>query len=355
MVIGSGAVTLVLTSVSCLDPTQITVTVETDVRCSDTKGTSFVGGKPGGVELASPTTTTRECVDGRIGTLVSTPSGGKDADAAFVVVLGVDRPVSECTAANHWLGCIVERRLIEYITHTPLNLPVTMWLVCKDVECGTDTTCARNGKCVSARIADPARCADGPCFLEGEGPLVPGGDGGPGTDGPLQDGAVTDSRIGDGAPDAPLVIPPPPPDGKLFCPPIPDGCAAGGPCCFSHAGPGGRCAQLCDPMSETTMRCNRKSDCGAADSCCGNVTTTSSAAVVRQWARAFSPAGPDAMVADAAVISTRTLTSTSCSNSAAACPGAWICTQPSDCPPPFLICDKGSALFNPPGLFGECK
>src|SRR4051812_13972515 len=105
------AVTVMVSSVACLDPTEITVDIATDVKCEDTKGTSIAGGKPGTIELSSPTTTTRDCDNGRIGTLVSTPSDSKDVDAAFLVALGVDRPVSECTADNHFQGCIVQRRL----------------------------------------------------------------------------------------------------------------------------------------------------------------------------------------------------------------------------------------------------
>ena len=357
MAISSGVVALVLTSASCLDPTQITVDATTDVRCADTKGTSFIGGKPGTTERAAPTTTTRDCDQGRIGTLVSTPSGAKDVDAEFVVVMGVDRPVNECTPANHFQGCVVERRLIHYVTHTPLNLPITMWLVCKDKECGPETTCARNGKCVSARISDPSACAGGGCFLEGEGPFVPGSDSGPG-DGPtdgLADGAITDApTIRDADGDAPpLVVPDPPPAGKLFCPPQPNGCNAGGTCCFSHAGSGGRCTGPCDG-TEIAMQCNRKTDCaGVNDFCCGTVVNMAQVGqlIARNPVASLVPeaASPDANPG------TRTLTNTSCAPSPGPCLGAWICTQPSDCPAPYVVCDKGSALFNPTGVFGECR
>ncbi len=348
VVVSTGLIALALTTgVSCLDPTQITVVVSTDVRCEDTKGTSFVGGRPGGLDLDTPATSTTDCAQGRIGTLVSTPSGDKNADAAFAVVMGVDRPVSECTSADHFKGCIVQRRLLRYIRHTPLELPVTMWLVCKDVECGPDTTCARSGKCVPARIGDPSRCAEGPCLPEGEELFVPGGDrpvGDGATDSP-EDRSAPDGTLLDSPVDGPLVVPPAKP-GSLYCPPVADGCAAGGVCCFSHSGSGGRCSSPCT-AAETTMRCNRKSDCGGSDFCCGSVTDG--------FAIARRPPGPDALdgATPDAAIGTRVLTSTSCSP--AVCAGPWICSQPADCPPPFVTCDKTSGLFTPSGIFGECK
>lgn len=342
------AIVLVATSASCLDPTQITVDITTDVPCADTKGTSLVGGAPGATERASPTTTTRDCENGRVGTLVSTPSNDKDVDASFVVVMGVDRPVSECTAANQFKGCIVERRLIHYIKHTPLNLPITMWLVCKDVACDQDSTCARNGKCVSARIANPSSCSTGPCFLEGEGPYVPGADGG--SDAPLGDGAITDGpRVGDADADGPpLVIPPPPPGDKLYCPPVASGCNTGGTCCYLHDGNGGRCNPPCNG-GEIAMQCNRKTDCPVANNyCCGTVVQGVDVVMAIRQPRPDPSGVPDA------IAGVRTLTATSCQLAPGPCLGAWICTQTVDCPG-GMTCDKGSALFNPTGTFGECK
>jgi hypothetical protein len=360
LVFGSSAVALVVTMASCLDPTQITVDIATDVKCVDTKGTAIAGGTPGTLELASPTTSTRDCDNGHVGTLVSTPSDSKDVDAAFMVVLGVDRPVSECTADNHFKGCIVQRRLIHYVKHTPLNLPITLWLVCKDIECGPDTTCARSGKCVSARITDPASCAAGPCFIEGDGPFVPGADGGP--DGPVGDGGVDGPKL-DADADV-IVVDPPPLADRLYCPNFPNNCDLGTTCCFSHSGSGGRCSPpvVCDPIGDIVMKCNRRSDCAqGTDYCCGTVVNMGGVSLPLHGggAGAGPEAGlPDAAVPDAATpdasIGTRTLTSTQCQTAPSACP-AWICTKPTDCPPGFNTCDKSSMLFLPTGAFGECK
>jgi hypothetical protein len=356
LVIAACGVALVATSASCLDPTQITVDISTDMQCADTKGTSIVGGAPGTVELATPTTTTRDCDNGRIGTLVSTPAGSKDVDAAFVVVMGVDVPVSQCTAANHFKGCIVERRLIHYIPHTPLNLPITMWLVCKDVECGPDTTCARNGKCTSARIADPAACAASPCFIEGDGPFVPGSDGGPAddaiadgttTDGPSADGPTSDGPpIGDAPNDAPIVVPPPP-VGGFYCPhKIESGgqttCGAA-PCCFSRSGALGHCVPpACNPNAEIPMACTRKSDCALLEFCAGEVTGALEPAIARS--------GGSNLVN--CVASTRTLVDTHCAMTKPV-GGTWICKTNADCPAPST-CSAGSDLFCPTNAFGEC-
>jgi hypothetical protein len=361
LVFGGSALAVIATSAACLDPTEITVDIATDVKCEDTKGTSIVGGRPGSIELASPTTMTRDCDNGRIGTLVSTPPDSKDVDAAFLVVLGVDRPVSECTADNHFQGCIVQRRLIHYIKHTPLNLPVTMWLVCKDVECGPETTCARNGKCVSARIPDPASCASSPCFIEGDGPFVPGVDGGTdtGTDSRVADAGADSPRVGDADADAPIVVDPPPPGNRLYCPNYPNNCNIGGTCCFSHSGSGGVCdPPSCDPAANTVMRCNRKSDCALpTDFCCGTVVAALDIAGGGKPVLSHGPGlVPEASLNDASS-GTRTLTSTACQTAPGACVGSWICTTLADCPSGmgFNLCDTTSTLFNPLGTFGECK
>ena len=144
---------------SCLDPTQITLDVRTDVRCELVRGLTIVGGRPGAVEGAPPTTETTRCLpSGEIGTLVATPKETKSDNVAFKVVMGVDRPVADCKSEDGYKGCIIQRRQVAFVPRTPITLPVYMLLVCVGVPCDENSTCAANGKCVPAKITDPERC-----------------------------------------------------------------------------------------------------------------------------------------------------------------------------------------------------
>ena len=346
LVIG-GAVIALASSTSCLDPTEVTLDVSTNLACSDTKGATFAGGDFGVIETAAPNVTTNRCEGGSIGTLVATPSKKKDVAAAFVIVLGVDRPASECTAANRFKGCIVQRRSLHYVKHRPIRLPVEMLLVCKDVACDADSTCARNGKCVPAAITDPEACASAGCYPAGDVPSssMPGGaeagtETGPnaesGTDadtGVLADGAAP-ADGGDASSDAQSRLEAGPPVvGRLYCPPVPFGCDRGATCCWNNRdGGGGTCSPVqCPSTMLVPMKCNQRADCQANEACCGNVV--------------FLDNGVDPP--------TRTLDATHCQITPSLCPGAFVCLTDQDCP--AGTCDKATTLFTPTGIFGECK
>lgn len=341
-------------SAACLDPTQITLRVTTNVSCTQSRGTAITGGKPGQVEHATPSTVTSDCnAGGSIGSLVATPSDSKDVAAAFLVVQGVDRPAAEC-AASGFKGCIVARRIVRYLTHTPLVLPIAMHLVCKDVACDEFTTCSKTGSCVDARIADAESCADGDCFPPGDGPDDLGGDGGPFVDGPLADGRAdgssndgssgdgagdgagdgsNDGTLGDGSKDGAIgdsnVDAPPP--GSLYCPPVVGGCATGNTCCWKQDGSKGFCQTptTCG-AGEISMHCNRRSDCGATEYCCATIIGR------------IPPPPPEQEITETHCT---TLPGVSCS---------YICLSTADCPA-GSVCDLGTARFLPSGIFGECK
>jgi len=354
--VGIGGIVLV-SSASCLDPTQITLAVTTDVRCDVTKGTSFTGGdEPFATENAAPSSSTSRCVDGDVGTLVASPTD-KDGRAVFVITMGVDVPVSECTAAKGYKGCIVQRRSLRYVKHTPLTLPIAMLLLCKDTVCDVNSTCARSGKCVPSEITDPSSCASGDCYPEGdEPPPKPGEDGGPDGPRPPDDGSLTDGNPNDGSPgdgspgdgspgdgspgdgglDGTVVTDSgPPPLGRLYCPPVVLGCMLGDNCCWDKKGLGGVCAGgagvPCPPARNLIpMKCNQKPDCLVTDHCCATVVSVDNGRGV-----------------------TRDVLSTQCQMvGGPACLGPWICLQNSDCP--TGTCDKNTTLFQPPGVYGEC-
>jgi alpha-tubulin suppressor-like RCC1 family protein len=115
---------------------------------------------------------TSACKDGRIGDIVLVPSG-QGPEIAVRVVADIDDP-SPCTKADGYKGCIVARRIIKFVPHTPLTLPIALDASCVGVPCDENTTCV-NGACVNAEVMNPALCVgDGGCALSGEGGIDSG-------------------------------------------------------------------------------------------------------------------------------------------------------------------------------------
>jgi hypothetical protein len=98
-----------------------------------------------------------------------------DDDAAFGVrvVGGVEFDAEkDCTVENGFApepqpgapefpyktGCIVARRTLSFIPHTPLTLPIVLRDDCIGVPCGPSETCV-HGSCVSSNV-DPDDCVD---------------------------------------------------------------------------------------------------------------------------------------------------------------------------------------------------
>lgn len=160
MLVAIGSALAVATLPACAAPTEIVVSVRTDVACASTKGTSVTASALSAAESSAPSTIDRRCMpDGEIGTLVIVPASDDDATIAIRVVLGVDADASTCTAENGYRGCIVQRRRLSFIENTTLELPFDMLLVCRGVPCDEDSTCAANGRCVPLTISEPSRCA----------------------------------------------------------------------------------------------------------------------------------------------------------------------------------------------------
>lgn len=158
-----------VTPVACLDPTDITLQLNTDVPCSSLQGVTVTVGTSSDFETKAPTTETSSCSpDGTIGTLVIVPSGSKDEEVAIRVVAGYGQTADSCQAPGYGAGCIVARRILHYLPHTPLTLPVSMRKSCAGVSCNPDQTCVQ-GVCKSAVVSNPGSCASsGGC---GEGTL----------------------------------------------------------------------------------------------------------------------------------------------------------------------------------------
>jgi hypothetical protein len=148
--------------VDCREPTQITLEISTDAQCADVRGTTIGVGKLVSLENKPAVAETAACSkSGRIGSLVVVPSGDKDEEVTIRVVTGVGKSPEACVTDGFVGGCIVARRTIRYLPHTPLDLPIEMNIDCLDIPCEATQTCF-NGECVSPKI-DPVKCEQGSC------------------------------------------------------------------------------------------------------------------------------------------------------------------------------------------------
>ena len=164
-----------MAALGCRSPTQITVEVDTNLDCSQITSTAIAVGNTDALVAKSAASSTLHCEAGHIGALVVVPSANAEDEVAIRVVSGVQgRTAEACTASGFRGGCIVARRSLHFVPHTPLRVPVLMSATCVDIACdapGTFATCV-NGACVAAEIPDPAACTGDGC---GEGVLGAGG------------------------------------------------------------------------------------------------------------------------------------------------------------------------------------
>ena len=143
--------------VDCLDPTQITLEISTDIPCSELHETSISSGTLAQLESRPAVATTAHCepATGRVGSIVLVPGQSGDAATRVVAAFGARKTADECVAAGFKGGCIVARRSVRYVSHTRLRLPVRLEGVCADMPCKADETCV-NGQCVPAMVdCDP--------------------------------------------------------------------------------------------------------------------------------------------------------------------------------------------------------
>ncbi len=189
------AVALGLLAIHCLAPTQVTLEISTDAVCADLDEVQITVGQLGEFQGLPPAATTNACdEEGRIGSIVVVPQE-KDSSFGVEIVVGVGQPTEACIASGFVGGCIVARRSMSFVRHTPLELPIELELSCVDVPCGALETC-RQGQCVSAVIDDPLDCAiPGGCEGEGDGPSSGGA---PGSGGMTSSGGEAPAAGGDG-------------------------------------------------------------------------------------------------------------------------------------------------------------
>jgi hypothetical protein len=171
-----GAVIAVFTATACVpscrEATEITVVVTTDLpNCEMLPGTTIAVGSPASLATALPSAVSGPCRQGTIGTLVVVPSTSGDPEVAIRVVTGVNESPDACDADGYKGGCIVARRALHFIAHTPLTVPIEMRADCENVVCnspGALQTCIQ-GRCAPATVQDPSSCLGAGC---GESTLV---------------------------------------------------------------------------------------------------------------------------------------------------------------------------------------
>ena len=152
--------------VQCLGPTEIEVSLDTNVPCASVINSAIAVGPPGDDSRFVAATTTSCSADGGLGTLYVAPSGGIDGVVEIRATLGVNTPADVC-AAPDFAGCIVARRQLRFTPHTRLVLPIDLDQSCLDHACDPNSTCV-DGACVDAGVPP---CANDIC-------TVAGGDGG---------------------------------------------------------------------------------------------------------------------------------------------------------------------------------
>jgi hypothetical protein len=177
---------------ACQSATGVRLVLSTNVPCDRVQGVAIAAGKPGETENAPPVTDSFQCDAGALGSIVAQPPGDKSAVAAFRVVLGVSKPVGQCTPDDRWAGCIIQRRELRYLVGSMLELPIVMYERCIGVACDPRSTCASSGQCVPVRIEDSSQCLPPrSCLPPGDPGLSVAPDGGTLVDGAPGDGALT--------------------------------------------------------------------------------------------------------------------------------------------------------------------
>jgi len=142
---------------SCLEATSIVLEISTSVDCSvvQANGVAIAVGMPGD-DSTSSSAETVQCSSGSVGTIVLVPSGA-DNQVGVRVMLGLSGSTNNCKSPN-FDGCIVARRIVSYVAHTTITVPVELDPSCANQPCSPVETCV-SGSCVPAGVM----CTNGVC------------------------------------------------------------------------------------------------------------------------------------------------------------------------------------------------
>ena len=156
-------VAMVGTCTACRAPTEITLELTTDVPCASLSDVAITTGPATAPEGSAFTVLTSQCdaATGRIGSLVLVPSGASDDAVAIKVTARVQQagdPATGPCVAPYGPSCIVARRTLRYLPHTPLTLPVPLSRSCVGLPCAPNETCDR-GVCRPVDECGETGCA----------------------------------------------------------------------------------------------------------------------------------------------------------------------------------------------------
>jgi hypothetical protein len=168
--------------------TEVVLTVFSDVECNADVAVAM--GKPGelGDRPESATSTVCDPATGSRGVLVLVPKDSDTGELAVEVRIRADKqPPTNCIASLGYDGCIIARRILNYIPGRSVKLRVDLRNPCLNTPCTQTTSCVTQGlgkSCVEARI-DPTLCSgtctDEDLVAQDKTPHGAGGaDGGPG-------------------------------------------------------------------------------------------------------------------------------------------------------------------------------
>jgi hypothetical protein len=133
--------------------------VTTDVPCSRVTSTAIAVAGLDDIETIPFATTSKLCAGSSLGSLVVVP--GNSSNVVVRIVTGLDgSSPDDCVANAYSGGCIVSRRALSFVSNQKLTVPVTMEQSCRDVPCGSGTTCV-HGQCVPIATT----CTSGSCTL----------------------------------------------------------------------------------------------------------------------------------------------------------------------------------------------
>jgi hypothetical protein len=243
------AASFVVIAAACREPTAILVQLSTDLPCSEVAkagGAVLLVGSAGTVE-SSPSTSvvSTTCDNGDLGTIIVVPSGDDDQVAILAEVGSGVKPslptlkTAECKPSAPG-NCLVTKRVVSYITHNTLKLPIRLSSACAGVVCSNPSETCVDGECVS--VVPECTAADG-CK-----PTPPPIDAGPNLDaGPVLDAGIVDANVPDGCAKC----------GGSTCADLstdPSNCGACGLKCSTGACVKGIC-KLSTPILPTTSAC----------------------------------------------------------------------------------------------------
>jgi hypothetical protein len=143
-----------LSVAACRSPTEVELTIHTDLPCSNPEqwhGVAIYLGAAGpGLETQAPTLLTHKCdKTGKVGTLMIVPSGDDDELIGVRVVAGTTTLPEDCHDKGY-KGCIVARRRLRFRPNQKVSLDVELEGQCEHVPCDSDSTCL-TGTCLGVQ------------------------------------------------------------------------------------------------------------------------------------------------------------------------------------------------------------